>query len=233
MAHASDTFKQVGNAILTLLLLTSCAFEHTPDIVPIAPPPGSADPPSVPYATMDHRTISIPDSGTVEELEYYASLIGFGSEGNLSIHEVFNPYLREDPLLPGSILSEPPENADEITLALYGSMHAFEQATQNTDNILNWQSDAMSNLEGEALLEMTWMMAGQSSRHNLALFLDNLGADRSLYWNYEPAWLQAKMEENPEALILAQFQLLQIVQEAPNNETFWWLQSLEQVGPEE
>ena len=70
-------------------------------------------------------------------------------------------------------------------------------------------------------------------RHNLALFLDNLGADRSLYWNYEPAWLQAKMEENPEALILAQFQLLQIVQEAPNNETFWWLQSLEQVGPEE
>lgn len=71
-------------------------------------------------------------------------------------------------------------------------------------------------------------MVSSHNKHHLALFLEEIGADPSLYWNYEPAWLQEKMAQNPLALRRAQFTLLSSY--AADPELWRWIQQARPVG---
>ena len=232
------------NFILLSVLLTACAFDFEPDIVPLGTLSEATQPSFStigPNPTIDPR--DIPDHGTHEDLLFYADLIGFGSDGYPTIDEVFDPYYVQNPLdealdpydvadpLDDSFLIFLQENAEEINTALYGSMEHFEHALLEKNNPLNYVEDPSSNLEGDLKFDLRLFMIGRAmSRQNLGLFLENIGADPSLNWNYEPAWLQAKMEAHPDELLDAQFQLLQLYASTPNNDTWWWMQSSKPSG---
>jgi hypothetical protein len=235
-----NPLKRTTNFIFLSFLLTACAFDFEPDIVPLDIQPEATQPSFGtigPDPTINPENIIIPDHGTHETLLYCAELLGFGSDDQPSIDDIFDPYSIDNPLddvldpydvaepLDASFAEMLQENAEEINTALYGSMENFEQAVIEENNPLNYVDDPSSRLEGDVQFDLRLFMIGRAmSRQNLGLFLENIGADPSLDWNYEPAWLQAKMEAHPNELLDAQFQLLQLYASAPDSDTWWWLQ---------
>ncbi len=75
---------------------------------------------------------------------------------------------------------------------------------------------------------MAGQMVGSYNRAILGLFLDEIHADRSLYWNVEPAWLTEKMAQNPLALRRAQFTLLSTY--AADPDAWWYIQQAKPAG---
>src|SRR3989304_2596155 len=116
---------------------------------------------------------------------------------------------------------------------LYGSGARLRMSAQNDrDNPINfWEDDPLTTLSGNARLDMAFFMASSYNRPNLALFLREIRANRSLYWNYEPAWLKAKMDQYPKELLRAQFGLL--LRFAAHPEPRAWIQEAEPAGPTE
>lgn len=183
-----------------------------------------------PASTFDPTTLAIPASGSRDELLYYADLLGFGKDGRPSIDEYFNPYYTQNPVTK-AISSEPTLGLVEAAEEFYGSDEdlAAIAASDRNNPLIYWEDDPITTLNGEARIDMSLYMATSYNKPNMALFLDQIGADRSQYWNYEPAWLLKKMHQEPMALRVAQFQLLQSYAENP--EAWEWLQTTEPIGP--
>jgi len=222
-------------AISLAILASGCEVDFEPELTPIDW--GSGDLPQgpgtlQPQSTLDPTKLNIPETGTREELLYWADLLGFGRAGRPSIDDYFNPYLRKDPIT-GAISSGPTPGLLAAANMLYGNSARLRMSAQNDrDNPINfWEDDPLTTLSGNARLDMAFFMASSYNRPNLALFLREIRANRSLYWNYEPAWLKAKMDQYPKELVRAQFNLL--LRFAADPELWEWIQEAEPAGPTE
>jgi len=114
---------------------------------------------------------------------------------------------------------------------LYGiERRLYRLAQESPDNPLNFQrEEPMINLSSDARRAIAFVMVSSFNKQHMGLFLKRIGADPSLYWNYEPAWLTAQMELHPFELRAAQFELLQMYAENP--EVWEWIQDTNPVGP--
>jgi hypothetical protein len=219
-------------AISLTLLAHKCEVEYTPEIAPIYWEPGArpqdfgADDPQSP---IDPASLLIPEVGSREELIFFAEILGFGQGDLPSIDELFNPYKREDPLT-GEITSEPTAGLEAAAESFYGSPQELAViARDERNNPLNdWDEDPLASLTGDARDEMAGQMIGSFNRAHLALFLKEIRADPSLYWNVEPAWLTEKLAQNQEALLRAQFALLSLY--AADPDAWRYIQQAEPVG---
>lgn len=214
------------------LLIAACEVKFEPEITPIYWEPGArpyAPGDLEPQSTVDPACLMIPTEGTREELLFFAELLGFGVGGMPSIDELFNPYLREHSFT-GEIASGPTPGLMAAAETLYGGPQQLtEIARSEPNNPLNyWAEDPLTALSGIARVEMAGQMVSSYNKHHMALFLEEIGADPSLYWNYEPAWLQEKMTQNPLALRRAQFELLRSY--AADPELWRWIQQAKPAG---
>jgi hypothetical protein len=217
------------------ILASACEVEFEPKLTPIYWQPG--DLPQAPGAlqpqsTLDPASLVIPREGTREELLYLAELLGFGRDGLPGIDELFNPYLREHSLT-GEVASGTTPGLLAAAESFYGGSEQLAQvAGGDPDNPLNfWEDDPLTTLTGDARIDMAAYMVSSYNKHHLALFLEEIGADPSLYWNYEPAWLVEKMAQNPLALRRAQFELLRSY--AADPDLWQWIQQAKPAGPTE
>ena len=176
----------------------------------------------------------LPDikTGTREELLFWSGAFGFGIAGRPTIDEWFSPYYWENPLTNESSTT-PTEELSSAAEHLYQEYGGVELAAwTNDDNPLNfWEDDPITLLEGEERLQMGFALYSIHAKSQFGEFLDALEADRTLYWNYEPAWLEAKMRQNPNQLTALQFELL--YRYAGDPETFVGLSTLKPAGPSE
>jgi hypothetical protein len=221
--------------ICLAFLASACEVDFEPKLTPIYWEPGNlAQAPGAvqPQSTLDPATLMIPREGTREELLYLAGLLGFGQGELPSIDELFNPYLREH-FFTGEIASGPTPGLMAAADSFYGGPEQLAEIAQaEPDNPLNfWADDPLTTLTGDARIDMAGYMVSSYNKPHLALFLEEIGADPSLYWNYEPAWLMEKMAQNPLALRRAQFELLRSY--AADPELWQWLQQAKPAGPTE
>jgi hypothetical protein len=134
--------------------------------------------------------------GTREELLDWSFQHGFGINGRASIDDYFNPYLRKDPVT-GELFTEPTPELVSAAEKLYQDYGGVDAAVlQYEDNPLNWDKNPFMDLDSEEQAQTAISSSSNLGRPQMGLFLDAIESDQNLDWNYEPAWLEAKMRLN-------------------------------------
>ncbi len=161
---------------------------------------------------------------------FWSGAFGFGIAGRPTIDEWFDPYYWENPVTEETSTGAT-EELKSAADQLYSSYSGVEAAAwSNIDDPLNfWEDDPITTLEGEERLQVAFVLASIHAKPHFGDFLNALKADPNLFWNYEPAWLEAKMQQNPDQLLFVQFQLLD--RYATDPEAFVALNTLRPAGP--
>ena len=178
------------------LLMSACGFGFTPDIDPLV----IEEIPDLPASSdLPH-----PEDGTLTELAYWEEQLGFGTDERPSLDQFFDPYHRSQPVT-GDEGFGPTDELREAAERIYENEGDLDELVRdNLNNPINyWDEDPITVLEGEARLQMSFVMASTFTKPHIGRFLDIIGADPSLYWNYEPAWVAAQMRLHPHALLQA------------------------------